>query len=67
ALYTPTECCLHHAKKPVRLTNLQSFYETSTECPLSAIVFVTLAGQKICADPEKSWVKRATNVLGRKK
>ncbi|NWX91525.1 CCL3 protein, partial [Nothoprocta ornata] len=67
ALYTPTECCLRHAQRPVRLINLWSFYETPGECSLPATVFVTLHGDKICADPERRWVKKAKNMLGRKK
>ncbi|NXA41640.1 CCL5 protein, partial [Eudromia elegans] len=67
ALSTPTECCLRHARRPVRLANLRSFYETPRDCSLAATVFVTLRGDKICADPEKRWVKKAKHALGRRK
>ncbi|NXD17817.1 CCL4 protein, partial [Nothocercus nigrocapillus] len=67
ALYTPTECCIRHAQRRVRLINLRSFYETPRDCSLPAIVFVTLGGDKVCADPERPWVKKAKNVLSRKK
>nr|XP_013798169.1 PREDICTED: C-C motif chemokine 4-like [Apteryx mantelli mantelli] len=67
ALSTPTECCFGHAHKPVRLTNLQSFYETPKDCSLPAIVFVTVSGVQVCVDPGKPWVKKAINKLRRKK
>ncbi|NXG38867.1 CCL4 protein, partial [Dromaius novaehollandiae] len=67
ALPTPTECCFGHAHKPIRLTNLQSFYETPNDCSLPAIVFVTVSGAQVCADQGKPWVKKAIKKLGRKK
>ncbi|NXK51173.1 CCL5 protein, partial [Chauna torquata] len=67
ALPTPTECCFRYAQKTVRLANIQSFYETPKDCSLSAVVLVTVSDFKLCADPEKPWVKKAINKLRRKK
>ncbi|EOA94909.1 hypothetical protein Anapl_17889 [Anas platyrhynchos] len=43
ALYTPTECCFDYAQKPVRIANIKSFYTTSNDCALPAVVSVTYA------------------------
>ncbi|NXE96979.1 CCL4 protein, partial [Menura novaehollandiae] len=65
AHFTPVECCFEHAQKRIR--HPQSFYETSKDCPMSAVVFVSASGVEICADPEKPWVKKAMKTLQRKK
>ncbi|NXY92212.1 CCL13 protein, partial [Alcedo cyanopectus] len=63
--FTPIECCFRHAQKPIR--NMQSFYETSSDCSLPAVVIVAANGEEICADPKKNWVKNAMKRLPRKK
>ncbi|XP_009641651.1 C-C motif chemokine 17 [Egretta garzetta] len=65
AHFTPTECCFNYAQKALRHT--QSFYETPSDCSLRAVVLVTSTGNKICADPERAWVKKALKNLRRKK
>ncbi|NXE96953.1 CCL5 protein, partial [Menura novaehollandiae] len=62
-LHTPSECCFHYINAPLRLANLKSFYSTPRECFSPAIVFETRKGVKVCADPEKDWVKRAVGRL----
>ncbi|NXA96741.1 CCL4 protein, partial [Melanocharis versteri] len=62
AHFAPLECCFEYAQKPIR--NPQSFYETSKDCPQPAVVFVA-AGNEICADPKKPWVKKAIKRLQR--
>ncbi|NXK10553.1 CCL4 protein, partial [Herpetotheres cachinnans] len=57
AHFPPTECCFKYAQKPIRY--VESFYETSSDCSLPAVVIVAASGAKICADPKKPWVKRA--------
>ncbi|NXI37377.1 CCL4 protein, partial [Galbula dea] len=59
----PIECCYEHAQKPIR--QMQSFYETPSECLLPAVVIVAASGDEICADPKKPWVKRAMKRLQR--
>jgi len=38
APYAPSECCYEHTKFALRLEALKSFYETSHDCLLQAIV-----------------------------
>ncbi|NXI97981.1 CCL4 protein, partial [Psophia crepitans] len=65
AYTSPTECCFKYAQKVVR--HVQSFYETPRDCSLPAVVIVTATGAKVCADPERPWVKKAMKSLRRKK
>ncbi|XP_050759696.1 C-C motif chemokine 3-like [Gymnogyps californianus] len=65
AHFTPTECCFDYARKPVRY--VESFYMTSSDCSLPAVVIVAANGVEVCADPKKPWVKRAMEKLRRKK
>ncbi|NXP03856.1 CCL4 protein, partial [Thinocorus orbignyianus] len=62
---SPTECCFKYAQKPIR--HMQSFYETSHDCSLPAVVIVAASGDKLCADPKKPWVKKVMKKLQRKK
>ncbi|XP_074007479.1 C-C motif chemokine 17-like [Numenius arquata] len=65
AHFTPTECCFKYAQKPIR--HMRSFYETSRDCSLPAVVIVAATGDELCADPKKPWVKKAMKKLQRKK
>ncbi|NXK29016.1 CCL14 protein, partial [Arenaria interpres] len=65
ARFTPTECCFKYAQKPIQ--HVRSFYETSRDCSLPAVVIVAASGHKLCTDPKKLWVKKAMKKLQRKK
>ncbi|NXM25150.1 CCL4 protein, partial [Oxyruncus cristatus] len=61
AHYRPVECCFQYAQKPIR--QAKSYYETPINCTMPAVVIVAASGAKICADPEKRWVKKAIERL----
>ncbi|NWR04539.1 CCL14 protein, partial [Paradoxornis webbianus] len=63
APYTPYECCFKCIERPLRLSNLVGCYSTPRECFTPATVFETKRGDKICANPEDKWVKRAVREL----
>ncbi|NWV67242.1 CCL5 protein, partial [Malurus elegans] len=67
APYAPSECCFRYVKGVLRLANLRGFYPTSRECYLLAIVFDTKNGDKVCANPEEKWVKRAVGKLQKRR
>ncbi|KAK2867056.1 hypothetical protein Q8A67_025173 [Cirrhinus molitorella] len=64
-----SNCCgeLTNVKIPVKL--VASYYWTSSNCPIHAIVFRTMKGKEFCVDPKNTWVshhvdkvdKRTTN------
>ncbi|NXR36368.1 CCL14 protein, partial [Zosterops hypoxanthus] len=63
APYTPCECCFGYVKRALRLHNLVGFYSTPRECFSPATVFQTKDGNKVCANPQDKWVKRAVREL----
>ncbi|NWI06952.1 CCL14 protein, partial [Tichodroma muraria] len=65
--YAPSECCFKYAKRVLQLGNLVGFYSKPRECFSPAIVFTTKKGDKVCANPEEKWVKRAVTELQKKK
>ncbi|NXJ83878.1 CCL3 protein, partial [Trogon melanurus] len=67
APYTPSECCFDYIKGALRQTNLKDCYSTPKECSSPAVVFVNQKGDKLCADPEVAWVKKAVEKLQKKK
>ncbi|KFP53675.1 C-C motif chemokine 14, partial [Cathartes aura] len=67
APYSPSECCFSYVKSPVRLANLKDFYTTPKECFFSAVVFETRKGNKVCANPEMTWVDKAVKSLQKRK
>uniref|UniRef100_A0A8C1N774 Chemokine interleukin-8-like domain-containing protein n=1 Tax=Cyprinus carpio TaxID=7962 RepID=A0A8C1N774_CYPCA len=57
ALESSSSCCVQFYKKKIPLNLVVSFYQTGSNCPISAIVFRTAAGREFCLDPDSSWVK----------
>ncbi|XP_051975352.1 C-C motif chemokine 22-like [Xyrauchen texanus] len=55
-------CCSKAATFIIPLTQLVSYYWTSSSCPTRHIVFITKS-RKVCVNPDKDWVKRAINKL----
>ncbi|XP_042609323.1 C-C motif chemokine 4-like [Cyprinus carpio] len=56
ALESSSSCCVQFYKKKIPLNLVVSFYQTGSNCPISAIVFRTAAGREFCLDPDSSWV-----------
>ncbi|XP_034378038.1 C-C motif chemokine 17 [Arvicanthis niloticus] len=57
------ECCLDYFKGAIPIRKLVTWYRTSPECPRDAIVFVTVQGRLICADPKGKHVKKTIRHL----
>ncbi|XP_058623802.1 eotaxin-like [Onychostoma macrolepis] len=63
-------CCFNEINVRIPLKRLESYFWTSSSCPLKHIVFVTVPDSKkqkkeeiqknlFCMDPEYKWVQRA--------
>ncbi|XP_069510144.1 C-C motif chemokine 22-like [Ambystoma mexicanum] len=61
-----SSCCKRFQHDSIRLILLKRFYHTPTDCKLQAVVLVTKSEKMICADPNKSWVRRAMQHLQKK-
>ncbi|NXP20195.1 CCL4 protein, partial [Scytalopus superciliaris] len=51
-------CCFKYTRHELPRQRIRRHYSTSTSCPRPAIVFVTLKGRQVCANPTDSWVQR---------
>ncbi|XP_036423661.1 C-C motif chemokine 3-like 1 [Colossoma macropomum] len=51
-----SDCCTKLTKMKIPLVFVESYWKTSSNCPLKAIVFLTKKGNKICVDPDAVWV-----------
>ncbi|XP_051545787.1 monocyte chemotactic protein 1B-like [Myxocyprinus asiaticus] len=49
-------CCSEFTNLTIPLRCVVSYKRTSSYCPKEGIVFLTIAGKKICADPQTAWV-----------
>ncbi|XP_051978652.1 monocyte chemotactic protein 1B-like [Xyrauchen texanus] len=50
-------CCSEFTNRIIPLKRLVSFKRTSSSCVKQGIVFKTIIGKEICADPQKDWVR----------
>ncbi|KAE8624985.1 hypothetical protein XENTR_v10006121 [Xenopus tropicalis] len=54
--FLPTSCCFKFIKKWLSPKHVKSYYNTSSFCPHSAVVFTTKKGIKMCAKSSDKWV-----------
>ncbi|KAI5176598.1 C-C Motif Chemokine 3-Like 1 [Manis pentadactyla] len=53
---TPTACCFFYASQKIPQKFVSNYYETSSQCSKSGIIFQTKRGRQVCADPSEVWV-----------
>ncbi|XP_061777126.1 monocyte chemotactic protein 1B-like [Nerophis ophidion] len=54
----PADCCRRTTDTQVHPDLLTKYYvQRPPSCSLHAVVFTTLRGKRICADPDKLWTK----------
>nr|XP_055048866.1 monocyte chemotactic protein 1B-like [Misgurnus anguillicaudatus] len=50
-------CCSQNVSNtPIPVKKIRSFSWTSSNCPVQHVVFQTVKGREICADPKAHWV-----------
>ncbi|XP_071621118.1 C-C motif chemokine 4 homolog [Heliangelus exortis] len=59
----PTSCCFTYTSRQLPRSFVVEYYETNSQCPQAAVVFVTRRGRQVCADPEQSWVQQYVSDL----
>ncbi|XP_020390841.1 C-C motif chemokine 20-like [Rhincodon typus] len=62
------DCCLRYSKKrlPFRLISGYVEQQSNEICDIDAIIFYTVGGQAVCANPDMVWVKMALKLLSKK-
>ncbi|KAJ1082068.1 hypothetical protein NDU88_002238 [Pleurodeles waltl] len=58
-----SDCCGTYAPKPIQRKLLKRFHHTPADCRLPAVIFVTIKGIEVCANPNENWVKTAVRNL----
>uniref|UniRef100_A0A8C2Q302 Chemokine interleukin-8-like domain-containing protein n=1 Tax=Cyprinus carpio TaxID=7962 RepID=A0A8C2Q302_CYPCA len=58
-------CCFNESSR-IPLKVLESYFWTSSICPLKFIVFVTIKNKQFCGNPKSAWVKRAMKHIDKK-
>ncbi|NXR07550.1 CCL4 protein, partial [Semnornis frantzii] len=54
----PTSCCFSYVSRQLQRSFVVEYYETSSNCPQPAVVFVTKKGRQVCSNPEEEWVQQ---------
>ncbi|XP_034994741.1 C-C motif chemokine 5 [Zootoca vivipara] len=57
ARHGSSHCCTKYDRRPIPLKLLVSYEYAGSTCPLPAIIFITKANKRICANPDDQWVK----------
>ncbi|XP_032887286.1 C-C motif chemokine 20-like [Amblyraja radiata] len=62
------DCCLAYSKKRLPRKLISGYVEQKSNeiCEIDAIIFYTIRGRAVCADPEQQWVKKALYFLSKK-
>ncbi|XP_074889421.1 C-C motif chemokine 4 homolog [Buteo buteo] len=53
----PTSCCFSYTSRQLPRSFVVEYYETNSQCPQPAVVFITKKGRQVCANPEQDWVQ----------
>ncbi|KAI7792604.1 C-C motif chemokine 20b [Triplophysa rosa] len=58
-------CCLNYRKSPIDCRNMKGYYiqDITKRCDIPAIVFQTMTGRLICADPKENWTQKRVSCL----
>ncbi|XP_028825559.1 C-C motif chemokine 20b [Denticeps clupeoides] len=58
-------CCVRYTRKPIRCEKLKSYtmQHIISACDLEAIIFHTVGGHYICANPYKTWTQDRVRCL----
>ncbi|NWV08817.1 CCL4 protein, partial [Ptilonorhynchus violaceus] len=59
----PTSCCFSYISRQLPRHFVKDYYETNSQCPQSAVVFITKRDREVCADPSEDWVQQYMNEL----
>ncbi|KAF6728481.1 C-C motif chemokine 19 [Oryzias melastigma] len=61
-------CCTRYQKIPVPVDRLKKYTELKNtgNCHLRAIIFLTVKGKLVCANPNEEWVIEAMKTLKKK-
>ncbi|MBN3326756.1 CCL20 protein, partial [Atractosteus spatula] len=58
---SPVSCCVSYSEKPIPLKIIKDYriQDTKEYCNINAVLFLTVRGRQICANPKDKWVMTA--------
>ncbi|XP_051874424.1 C-C motif chemokine 20-like [Pristis pectinata] len=62
------DCCLSYSPLPLPFSRIAGYVEQKSNeiCDIDAIVFYTVKGRWICANPKDKWVRRSMHFLSKR-
>ncbi|XP_036922836.1 C-C motif chemokine 14-like [Sturnira hondurensis] len=63
AVHHTSDCCLSYSVENIQCEIMEEYYETSSECPLPAVIFITKRDHQVCADPHSRSVQHCMEDL----
>ncbi|KAK1162060.1 monocyte chemotactic protein 1B-like [Acipenser oxyrinchus oxyrinchus] len=62
----PKKCCFEFAVQQLPRGRILEYTKTSTRCSNQGVLFRTIAGRQVCANPSDSWVQNYMKHFDRK-
>ncbi|XP_042609602.1 monocyte chemotactic protein 1B-like [Cyprinus carpio] len=59
----PQRCCFTFSTRPVPIRKVVEYSRTSQQCPKEAVLFKTVKGHYVCANPTDPWVKENIKII----
>nr|XP_020030419.1 C-C motif chemokine 15-like [Castor canadensis] len=55
--HQPSDCCFSYISRKIQCSNMEDYFLTSSGCSKPGIIFLTIKGKQVCADPRDSSVQ----------
>uniref|UniRef100_F7B2K3 C-C motif chemokine n=1 Tax=Ornithorhynchus anatinus TaxID=9258 RepID=F7B2K3_ORNAN len=62
-VHVPVTCCTNYLHRPLPQKLVKSYFQNRSQCPKPGIIFTTVKGLRVCANPRKSWVQKRVKEL----
>nr|QZC92295.1 chemokine (C-C motif) ligand 36 [Sebastes schlegelii] len=62
----PDNCCPNHYLRRLDKRLVRSYIMTDRRCPKTAVILLTKRSGRICADPNRSWVKSIMGMVDKR-
>ncbi|KAK9952147.1 hypothetical protein ABG768_018003 [Culter alburnus] len=64
---SPQRCCFSFTDRPLPIKLVADYSMTSQQCPKEAVLFKTVKGRQVCANPADSWVQKHIQTIDSKR
>ncbi|XP_067235939.1 chemokine (C-C motif) ligand 35, duplicate 1 [Chanodichthys erythropterus] len=64
---SPQRCCFSFTDRPLPIKLVADYSMTSQQCPKEAVLFKTVKGRQVCANPADSWVQNHIQTIDSKR